>query len=158
MGMFINMRIPNGLAENGDLAGLKYYFDNRIPHYNDGYNDAVLFCIACENKHYHIMKYLSSRMEHICSIFGIGSGNGMMLLKEYCKKQQFDIVIEIIKITIRKKKLYDFNFRETVWDVNGTPHFRTISEELARYENKPNKGIYYLESCGAHIIHKKLKL
>ena len=44
------------MCENGDLAGLKYYFDNRIPEYNTSYRDALLFCIACENKHYHIIE------------------------------------------------------------------------------------------------------
>lgn len=95
-------------------------------------------------------------MKHICSIFGIGSGNGMMLLKRYCAKEQIDIVIEIIKTTIMKKTLYDFNFYATVLDVNRNFHDLTISEELSRYKNKPKKGISYLESCGAKPINKKL--
>ena len=102
------MEITNELARKGELIGLKDMFDN---------NDIIwfknpMFKIACDNKHYHIMRYIATKHKYL--YYSFGNAYGSNLFNHYCRKQQIDIVIEIIKITIRIKRLIDFTSRETI--------------------------------------------
>ena len=139
----------NELARKGDLVGLKYIFDNnKIIWFKN-----PMFKIACDNKHYHIMKYIATKHKYL--YYSFGNAYGSNLFNHYCREHQIDIVIEIIKITIRIKRLIDFTSRETIIKNNGT-YNQSIMHQLTTHKDTHKKIIYYLESCGASIIHKKL--
>ena len=155
----------NKLAEKGDLVGLKYIYDNdTVDEYDKSllYTN-VLFGIACDNKHYHIMRYLVTKYKFSNKLRGytessnlsIGDVLGCNLFNHYCREHQIDIIIEIIKITIMIKRPIDFNSRETVIINRGT-YFQSIMFQLFKRTETHMKIISYLESCGAKPINKKL--
>jgi len=67
-----------------------------------------------------------------------GNACGSNLFNHYCRKQQIDIVIEIIKITIRIKRLINFTSRKTVIINNGT-YYQSIMYKLTTCKDTHKK-------------------
>ena len=155
----------NKLAEKGDLVGLKYIYDNdTVDEYDKSllYTN-VLFGIACDNKHYHIMRYLVTKYKFSNKLRGytessnlsIGDVLGCNLFNHYCRERQIDIIIEIIKITIKIKQPIDFEINELII-INNRNNWVHIIDQLSTSKNTHNKIISYVESCGVGLIHEKL--
>lgn len=143
------MEKTNELARKGDLVGLKDMFDNNVIIWFKN----PMFKIACDNKHYHIMRYIATKHKYLYYCFGNAYGSN--LFNHYCREHQIDIIIEIIKITIMIKQPIDFNSRETVIINRGT-YYQDIMFQLVKRTETHMKIISYLESCGAKPINKKL--
>ena len=117
-----------------------------------------LFIIACDNNHYHIMRYLLQVYpQHILNHF---ASPRFSILATYCKKNKLNIVMRLIKITLDNKCPVDFKLCSIIIsDMFLEPTSETIMEHLIRrYSETHQKIISYLECCGAKSYSKKIVL
>jgi hypothetical protein len=139
------------MCKIGNLYALKVTLSNNkiVWKYQD------LFRLACDNKQYHIMRYLA--LNYYCIFYLFTNAYGSILFNHYCRERKIDIVIEIIKITIKEKRIINLNQRETI-NIGRNTYFQPIMYQLTKNIEINKNIINYLESCGAGIINMKLIL
>lgn len=114
-----------------------------------------LLRIACGKNYYHIMKYLL--LEKNCITYMLTGSGTINQFKYFCGINKINTIMNIIKITLNGHKRIIFNQSYIYKSRYGNlTKGKNIMQLLMEHTETHMKIIYYLESCGAKPINKKL--
>jgi len=139
-----------GYCKSGNIIELKKILEDN-PELKEITN-YTFFCRACDNNHYHIMRYLANYYDYD---FNKRDEN---IFNYNCRRNNLNVIKTIISITIQKKSYIDFNVNEYVEYGAWGEEIGKIANQLKDHKTKSQNIINYLESCGATSYSNKIIL